>query len=304
MSSVAAVALLLLGLVLVVGGAELFFDGLLASAARLRVSAFVLTVVLSGLELENLVAGIAADLKGLPGAAAGTFLGGTTFIALAVAGLSGVLAPFRAAMPRSVLVLTAASPLPLLGLAADGDLSRLDGVLLVLWFVAALAGLAYAGRGIVGGERPRRKRYAALRLLAGLGILTGGGEALGEGIARTVSRLGISQTLLGNTAIAAAVEIEEVGRVAVPARHGRGDVSIANLVGTIPHFVALNAGVIALVRPLRLGDPSVHVHLPAAAGSTVLLAVLLGWRAGLGRLAGFVLLGLYAGYVAASIVVG
>src|SRR6266540_6880377 len=172
MSSVSAVALLTVGVVLVVGGAELFFDGLLASSTRLGISAFLLTVVLSGLELENLVAGIAADLKGLPGAAAGTFLGGTTFIVLAVAGLSALLSPIRAAMPKEVLLWTAASPLPLLGLALDGDLSRLDGGLLVGWFALCLTGIAYSGRGVLGGERPARKRFALLRLLAGLGVLT------------------------------------------------------------------------------------------------------------------------------------
>lgn len=63
------VLLLAVGLALVVGGAELFFDGLLATAARLRLSPFVLNVVVSGFELENLAAGIATNLKrgiGLP----------------------------------------------------------------------------------------------------------------------------------------------------------------------------------------------------------------------------------------------
>src|SRR5207237_10403665 len=115
------------GLALVVGGAELFFDGLLAAASRLRVSAFVLTVVISGFELENLAAGIAADVKGLGNAAAGTFLGGTTFLALAVTGFAAAVAPIRARLPGRILVWTAAAPLPLLAAGAAGDLSRADG---------------------------------------------------------------------------------------------------------------------------------------------------------------------------------
>jgi cation:H+ antiporter len=298
---VLALVFLVGGLVLVVGGAELFFDGLLGWAARLGIAPFTLTVLLSGLEIENLVAGIAADLKGLPGAAAGTFLGGTTFIALAVAGLSAAIAPIRLALPPAVLLWAAASPLPLLGLAVDGSVSRVDGGLLVAWFGLCLAGLVHAGRRILGGERPRRKPFALVRLLAGLAVLSGGGELLGEGLQRTVSRFGVSQSLLGNTAVAAAVEVEEVGRVAVAARHGRGDVAVGNLLGTIPHFVALNAGVIALVRPLRLGDASLHVHLPTAVGSTAVLALVLALPQGLGRLEGLLLLSLYAGYVVAAV---
>jgi Ca2+/Na+ antiporter len=96
------VILLVVGLTLVIGGAELFFDGLLATAARWRFSPFVLTVLVSGFELENLAAGIAANLKGLGNAAAGTFLGGTTFLALAVAGLGAAVAPIRAVLPAAV----------------------------------------------------------------------------------------------------------------------------------------------------------------------------------------------------------
>jgi cation:H+ antiporter len=133
-ASVVGVVLLVVGLALVIGGAELFFDALLATAARWRLSPFVLTVVVSGFELENLAAGIAANLKGLGNAAAGTFLGGTTFLALGVAGLGAAVAPIRAALPTSVLVWSASAPLPLVvALGSDGDFSRLDGIILLSW---------------------------------------------------------------------------------------------------------------------------------------------------------------------------
>jgi Ca2+/Na+ antiporter len=90
-------------LVLVVAGAEVFLDGLLALAARLRVSAFVVTMRLSGFELENLAAGIAATANGLPGVATGTFLSGTTFLALMVAGAGALIAPIDADLPRAAL---------------------------------------------------------------------------------------------------------------------------------------------------------------------------------------------------------
>jgi hypothetical protein len=46
-ASLVGVILLVVGLALVIGDAELFFDGLLASAARWRLSPVVLTVVVS-----------------------------------------------------------------------------------------------------------------------------------------------------------------------------------------------------------------------------------------------------------------
>lgn len=61
MSSFVALLLLAAGLGLVIAGPEVFLDGLLASAARLGVSAFAITVAISGFELESLAAGIAAN---------------------------------------------------------------------------------------------------------------------------------------------------------------------------------------------------------------------------------------------------
>ena len=302
MSSAVVLALLVGGLVLVVVGAELFLEGLLAAAARLGISAFALTALVSGFELENIAAGIAANVKGLENAAAGTFLGGTTFLALAVAGLGALVAPLRAQLPPAVLAWTAAAPMPLLLLALDGEVSRLDGGLLLGWFVLAMAGLWRAGRGLLGVP-VERKRFILLRVLFGLALLTAAGEMLGEGLRRVISRFGVSETLLGNTAIAASVEAEEVARVAVPAQRGRGDIALGNIVGTIVHFIAFNAGVIALVRPLDLDSASRWLHLPVAAASPVFLVFLLAWRGSLGRAAGALLVGLYVAYVAVAVIV-
>ncbi|HKO75248.1 MAG TPA: hypothetical protein VJU01_08025 [Gaiellaceae bacterium] len=301
MSSLVSLAMLAAGLVLVVAGAELFFEGILSAAGRLGVSAFALTVVISGFEVENLAAGIAANLNGLPNAAAGTFLGGTTFLALAVAGSGALIAPLRARLPGAALVWTAAAPLPLLAFGLDGTITRLEGAVLVVWFAVALLGLWRAGRSLLGVGEPPARRFLLARIAAGLAVLGIGGELVGEGLRRVVSGFGVSESLLGNTVLAASVEAEEIGRVAVPARRGRADVAVANILGTIVHFACLNAGVIALVRPLQLDDASRYLHLPVAATSPTVFVALFALRGGLGRMEGALLLGLYVLYVALAI---
>ncbi len=301
MSSLLSLLLLVFGIVLVVAGAELFFEGLLASAPRLGVSPFALTVLVSGFEIENIAAGIAANLSGLPNAAAGTFLGGTTFLALAVTGTAALFAPVRVEVPRGVAVWTAVAPLPLLAVAVDGTISRLDGAILLAWSAIALVGLARAGKGALEPPSLEGKRFPLGRLALGLGALTAGGELLGEGVRRVVDRFGITESLLGNTALAASVEAEEVARVVTPSRHGRSDIALANITGTIVHFVAFNAAVVSLVRPIPLDGASRALHLPAAVAATLLVAALVASPRTLGRRAGVALVLAYAGYVAAAI---
>ena len=241
METVFAIGALVLGIILVVGAADTLVDGLLGVGQRTRISPFVLTVLLSGFELENLAAGIAANLNGLPGAAAGTSFGGVTFLALGVAGIGALIAPMKSTLPKSFLFWTAASPLGVVLLSLDGELSRLDGALLIIWFAVTLVGVARSGRGLLDRESEARIKRPFLRLIGGLAVLTGGGTLLSDGLRHVVSHLGVSDTLLGNTAIAATVEAEELGRVAIPARRGRPELALGNIAGTIVHFIAFNS---------------------------------------------------------------
>jgi cation:H+ antiporter len=131
--------------------------------------------------------------------------------------------------------------------------------------------------------------------------MTVGGELLGNGLHGVVARFGVSPTLLGNTAIAAFTEAEEIGRVAVPARRGRPDVAVANIGGTAIHFVTLNAGIPAVVLPLRLDDATLRLHLPVAVAAPALYSLILVLREGLGRREGALLAALYVAYIAAAL---
>jgi cation:H+ antiporter len=301
-SGFVGVILLVVGIGVVVLAADLFVDGLLAVALALGIAPFVLSVALSGFETENLATGIAANAKGLSGAAAGTFLGGVTFLAFGVAGLGGLIAPIRVELPTRFAVWTAISPLPLFGFAVDGHISRLEGGLLVIWSIVALTGLAYSGRDLLVDEDDEELvRLPGLRLLVGLAALTGGGWLIGQGLRTTVRQLGVPATLLGNTALAAAIEAEELARFAVPARRGRPEIGLGNIAGTVVHFAALNAGIIALVKPLTFGTDTTRFYLPVAVASPAILAFVLVVRKRLGRIEGAALTGLYVVYVAVAI---
>jgi cation:H+ antiporter len=305
-SGLVSLALLAAGIVLIILGAETFFAGLLGAARRVGVSTFFLTLLISGLEVENIAAGLAANLAGFPGAAAGTFLGGTTFITLGVAGLGAILVPFRVSLPRQFLLTTAFTGAPLALLAADGILSRADGAILIATFCVAMIVLHRSTGAVSEGDPDderdlRRRGHPWVWLLGGLATMTVGGELLGNGLHGVVSRFGVSSTLLGNTAIAALTEAEEIGRVAVPARRGRPDVAVANIGGTAIHFLTLNAGILAIALPLHLDDATMHLHLPVAVVAPVLYCLILVLRGGLGRREGVLLAAIYVAYIVAAV---
>jgi cation:H+ antiporter len=130
---------LVIGLALVVWGAERFTEGAIQVAAHLAVSTFLVGAVVSGFEPENLASGAAAALGGLPQIALGTVIGSTIFLLTAALGLALLIAPMAVRIPREgpaamllSLVLFALGPLerrsgePRRGRAARGGGARAD----------------------------------------------------------------------------------------------------------------------------------------------------------------------------------
>lgn len=135
LSPLLAGVVFLVGIVIVVYSVEEFVENVAEAAVGLGISTFLLTVVLAGTDLENAVLGGAAVVGDLPDVGFGTVFGEALFILCAAVGLAGVLVPFEIETPPCYLGLTLVSPVPLLVFIADGNLTRLEGVILVVAFV-------------------------------------------------------------------------------------------------------------------------------------------------------------------------
>jgi cation:H+ antiporter len=94
------------GVALIVWGAEAFAEHLGAAAVRLGVSAFALALLLAGAEPEELATVVAAALHGSPGIALGDVIGANVAICLVALGVGAVIAPlpFRASVMRYALL--------------------------------------------------------------------------------------------------------------------------------------------------------------------------------------------------------
>jgi cation:H+ antiporter len=171
----------------------------------------------------------------------------------------------RVTLPGGFLFLMAVCPV-LVGVGLiGGRTSRPAGVVLIVAFVAAIFYLVRASRDhlfleseeVKEAEEEPRSYTAAIGLtIVGLVVIALGGELVTRGAEGIVSVLGLSSLLVGMVVTPAAIEIEEVIRQTVPAREGRPEVSVGNLVGTLIYFLWFNMGLISLLLPVRT-DPLV-----------------------------------------------
>lgn len=318
-----SLALFLVGVALVLVSAEEFIEAVAGSAFTLGVSGFFLTVVLAGTDLENAILGLTAVVGDLPGLALGTVFGEALFVLGAAVGLAGLLTPFETQVQRPYLLLMLVSPVLLFALALDGTLSQLDGAVLTIAFIPFL-GAVYAlerNRGTrylsakeveealedESGERTVndsfRGQYAnwlqlSMALLALVGM-TVGSELAVMGARGLLSVFGIAGLAFGATVMSFVASLEELFLTLEPVRQGRPHIGVGNVVGSVLFFVTANAGVLALVHPIDMGDTVLLVHWPFFIASLLLVAGVF-WRGRVGRVDGVVLLGVYVAYWGAN----
>ncbi len=304
-----AIAAFVVGAVIVVLATERLLESLVDVATALRIAPFVASVILSGLEAENIAVGLAAGQRGQAEIALGTVFGGATFLLCTALGLGALIAPLEARLPRGVVLLV-----PLAAVAAGlpvlfGETPRWTGVVLLAIFGLALAYLVRASRGhqFTADEKERpvgRSRSlgkAALATVGGIVVIAIGGELVAIGAEGLIGTIGLSAGLVGMVITPAAIEAEEVIRQVVPARRGYGDVSAGNAVGTVLYFVLFNLGLIALLTPVAVPDRVRVLDWPFLVLAATIAAVFL-LRGRVGRVEGSVLAGLGVLYAALHVV--
>lgn len=301
-----AIPAFILGLWLMIEGAEKFTDGLLATALGFGLSAFVLGYIFGGIDLENLAVGIAGAAEGSSGISMGTVIGSAVFLLTFAVGATALVSPLPVTVPSRLIVLTFLSPLPFALLGLDNELSRLDGgvlfglSLLLIGYVLRTSRhqALYQPKKIeeMHEDRSRPRWWAPLLMVGGAGAIVVGAALFNWSVRQFLSGLGWDDTLFGMLVVAAAVSFEEVPRMVIPAKRGHAEISVGNIIGTVMFFVLFNAGVIALIHPLALDASVLGFYWPALMLVLGVMSILL-WRRRIGRGAGVLLLVTYAAYV-------
>ncbi|WP_028936310.1 sodium:calcium antiporter [Pseudonocardia spinosispora] len=132
-----------LGIAVLVYSAEKLIAYLVGVASRWAVSLFLIAVVFTGIEFDDLAYGIVLNVDDVKQAALGTVIGTTIAMPGIVLALAAIIAPFRVDVPKDYLALFVAGPVVMLALALTGALTLATGVVLVVLFVAFVGWIGY-----------------------------------------------------------------------------------------------------------------------------------------------------------------
>ena len=147
MDIIIAVVFFGVGLGLIIFFAEQLVKGVVGTSVGFGLSTFLFSVIFIGFDPDNLAVGTVASAEGVTGIALGSILGGA-MVAVALAfGISALVAPMTfAQVPPQVLAVQMLAVVLLAALALDGQLSRVDGGILLVGFGLAVLYLVRLGR--------------------------------------------------------------------------------------------------------------------------------------------------------------
>lgn len=307
--------LFLVGLVTVSLGADWLVTGASRIAAHYGVTPLMvgLTIVAFGTSAPELMVSTTAALQGRAGLAVGNVMGSTVANVGLIVGLGALITPIyvherllQRETPLLVLVLFI-----VMLLSFNGEIGRLDGLLLIGGFVVYLVYLHRWGKRGVLAERlldearqmtedadvSTRQYVNWIRVGLGLVLLLVGARWLVDSAVALARMLEIPEEVIGASLVAVGTSVPELATTVSAALRGMGDIAMGNIIGSNIFNLGLVLGAAALVSPLRLAPFTVVAEVIPALVFCLALVPLAMSGSRVSRWEGALLLAGYAAFI-------
>ncbi|TCV98770.1 calcium/sodium antiporter [Biostraticola tofi] len=261
-----AVSLLIIGLILLVYGADRLVYSAAVISRSLGMPPWLIgcTIVAFGTSLPELLVSVTAALNGQIDMAVGNTIGSNIINFLLIAGGAALIHPicFRSEILRRELPLLLLVTLLCGVVLADHQLSRLDGVLLLLAAAGYLTAMVkisrlaqHEGSDILTREQlaelpqDSSNTVAVLWLTLAFIIMPISARMVIDNAGVLARYLGVSELVIGLTIVAAGTSLPELATLIAGALKGENDIALGNLIGSNIFNSAIVLGIPALLSP-------------------------------------------------------
>lgn len=305
------VLFILVGIVLVLWGADRLTDGAVAVAEKMKMPQIVigLTIVAMGTSMPEFCVSLVSALKGTTDLAVGNIVGSNIFNTLLIVGVSAWVAPMtilKSTVRKDIPFALFASVI-LLVMCLDGNISRLDaGILFVLFLVFMYVTLKGAKTkdddttaktdSIEDNKKPMATWLSIVWIIVGLACLIGGSNLFVEGATKVAEHIGVSEAVIGLTIVAGGTSLPELATSVVSARKGNSGIAIGNVLGSNVFNILAILGVAGVITPIHLQGITM-LDLSMMVFSTLLVWLFSFTKYKIARWEGIVLTIVFIGYM-------
>ncbi len=274
------IAILVVGFIGLIKGADIFVDGSCGVARIFHVSGLIigLTIVALGTSAPEMAVSILASIQGSNEIAVSNVIGSNLFNLLVVLGICAVFKPLPvddAVRKRDfpiclisivfVFLVTAIKVLPVkfIGMPMTenvGILHRIAGIILLISFFIYLGSLV-----VEAAKNPDDSREEATMpmwkcivfIIIGLMLIVAGGKAVVYGAQNLARAMGLTETLIGLTVVAIGTSLPELVTSITAAKKGETGMAVGNVVGSNIYNVMFILGISSTIHPMPVNVATV-----------------------------------------------
>jgi cation:H+ antiporter len=318
---VITILLFIIGIIILIKGADLLVDGATSVAKRIGISTIVvgLTIVSFGTSAPELVINIFASIKGKSDIAIGNVLGSNIANILLVLSISAVIYPivFKSNTKWKEIPFSLLAIIVFAFMVNDsffnGDsfsgLTRSDGLVLLSFFVIFLYySFSISKVGVENIDESPSRLYSLprsiLMMIIGLAGLTIGGRWIVNGAVSIATAFGISEAFIASTIIAIGTSLPELATSAVASYKRNVDIAVGNVIGSNIFNIFFVLGISSIINPLPFSQSlRINVWVVIIATLLLFLFMFIDKRHILKRWEGVVFIMLYIGYIISLIMI-
>lgn len=314
---VVTIFFLLLGLVLIIFGADILTTGASSLARRFRVSELVvgLTIIAIGTSAPELVISALSAASGNGDMAIGNVIGSNVFNILVILGVTSLITNVRLSknnikkdvvfvMISSVVMVLFSLFNSIFGIGTN-NISRFGGVLLLLFFAYFIfytiqIATKQRSKESVNTQSIKEKRVwvTLVMIITGLFGLVYGGDLFLENAKNLAVMAGISNSVIAITIMAGGTSLPELASCISAARRGKTQMALGNIIGSNISNIFLVLGTSAAIKPLNLGGiTSIDLTMVIVSALLLFITAFTFKKAQIDKIEGLLFILIYLGYV-------
>ena len=308
-----SIILLVLGMILLIKGADFFVEGAASIAKSLKIPSLIigLTLVSIGTSAPEFSVSLTSSIQGLNDMSFGNIIGSNIFNTLVVIGVSAIIIPLSLSKSIKYYDIPALIGIYLLLLLFAFVTSP---NILEIWESIIIFSLTFIYTGFLIlrsrkdikkeeiDEQPKRKWYLNIIMaIVGLAGIIFGGDLVVDNASTFAKALGMSEMLVGLTIVAVGTSLPELVTSIVAARKGENDIAIGNAIGSCIFNVILILGLCSTIAPATVDNYAIFDVLVMLA--SVIVLFIFGFKNNkISRWQGVIMVILYVSYLSYIIV--
>lgn len=316
------IILLLIGFALLIKGADAFVEGAASIARKFNVPSMIigLTIVAMGTSAPEAAVSIASSLAGQNDMSIANVVGSNLFNLLGVLGASAMIAKLPIAKKdlNSTGVLLLVVSVLLAILSVNGNISRIDGIILLVFFVIFLVNTIKGAKNkesepaevevlseVAIAEEVEVKFESGIKtalfiVFGALGIVFGG-DMVVDAASAIGKSFGMSENLVGMTIVALGTSLPEFVTSLTAIKKGETEMAIGNVLGSNLFNILFVLGLAATIMPLSVSAVAM-IDLVVVAIVTLMTFVCMKKDYSLNKKHGIAFIVIYAVYMIYTII--